>query len=394
MIDKVIKKNECCGCYACFNVCPAKCIEMKKDEEGFVYPKVDYDKCIHCEMCVKVCPALGERKYEKTALKDPEVYASYTKDNEIRLDSTSGGIFTEVAKTFIKNNGIVYGAIYDENHKIVHYRGETNEDIDKIRQSKYAQSDIGGNYINAKKDLIAGKKVLFVGTPCHIAALKRFLIKDYDNLYTMDFLCRGVNSPEAYKNYLESMKKKYNSNIKKVIFKNKTHGWHRFSTKLIFENGKEYVQDRYHDSYMRGYLEGCMFMRPSCHECKYKDLPRYADVTVGDFWGIEKVRPELDQDKGTSIYMINTPKGFEMFEEIKENLIFSKMKLEDIYLGNKALTVITTLTNKQKKMREKFFERYQKENFVDLVEEILKPTLYEKVLRKAKDIIKKIIGRK
>ena len=160
---------------------------MKKDEEGFVYPKVDYDKCIHCEMCIKVCPALGERKYEKTALKEPEVYASYTKDNEIRLDSTSGGIFTEVAKAFIKNNGIVYGAIYDENHKIVHYRGETKEDIDKIRQSKYAQSDIGGNYISAKKDLIAGKKVLFVGTPCHIAALKRFLIKDYDNLYTMDF---------------------------------------------------------------------------------------------------------------------------------------------------------------------------------------------------------------
>ena len=239
--------------------------------------------------------------------------------------------------------------------------------------------------------MINKKKVLFVGTPCHIAALNNYLSKNYDNLTTIDFLCRGINSPEAYKQYLKNLEKKYFSKIKRVIFKNKTYGWHRFSTKIIFENGQEYIQDRYTDSYMRGYLEGNLFMRPSCHECRYKSLPRYADITLGDFWGIEKVRPDLDQDKGTSIFMLNTEKGKKVFESIEERIVFEKMKINDIYLGNTALTQRVLLTKKQQKMREIFFKNYKEKDFENLVLELLYQNRIVKFLKKIKSKVKRFL---
>ena len=391
MIDKVIKKSECCGCFGCLNSCPKNCIQMKDDNEGFWYPEVDYFRCIKCNLCIKNCPALNIHNKNEDVLKEVEVIAAYSKDEVLRLDSTSGGIFSEIAKYFIKEKGIVYGAIYNQEHLVEHYRGTTVEDIDKLRQSKYLQSNIGDIYRKVKEDLINKKKVLFVGTPCHIAALNNYLSKNYDNLTTIDFLCRGINSPEAYKQYLKNLEKKYFSKIKRVIFKNKTYGWHRFSTKIIFENGQEYIQDRYTDSYMRGYLEGNLFMRPSCHECRYKSLPRHADITLGDFWGIEKVRPDLDQDKGTSIFMLNTEKGKKTFESIKERIVFEKMKLNDIYLGNTALTQRVLLTKKQQKMREIFFKNYKEKDFENLVLELLYQNRIVKFLKKIKSKVKRFL---
>ena len=391
MIDKVIKKSECCGCFGCLNSCPKNCIQMKDDNEGFWYPEVDYYRCIKCNLCIKNCPALNIHNKNEDVLKEAEVIAAYSKDEVLRLDSTSGGIFSEIAKYFIKEKGIVYGAIYNQEHLVEHYRGTTVEDIDKLRQSKYLQSNIGDIYRKVKEDLINKKKVLFVGTPCHIAALNNYLSKNYDNLTTIDFLCRGINSPEAYKQYLKNLEKKYFSKIKRVIFKNKTYGWHRFSTKIIFENGQEYIQDRYTDSYMRGYLEGNLFMRPSCHECRYKSLPRYADITLGDFWGIEKVRPDLDQDKGTSIFMLNTEKGKKVFESIEERIVFEKMKINDIYLGNTALTQRVLLTKKQQKMREIFFKNYKEKDFENLVLELLYQNRIVKFLKKIKSKVKRFL---
>lgn len=394
MIDNIIKKNECCGCFGCLNSCPKNCIKMESDNEGFWYPKVNYDECIKCNLCIKNCPALNIQNQNDDILKEAKVIAAYSKDEELRLDSTSGGIFSEIAKYYIKENGVVYGAIYNDEHLVEHYRGITIKDIDKLRQSKYLQSNIGNIYQSIKKDLIEEKKVLFVGTPCHIAALNNYLNKNYENLTTIDFLCRGINSPEAYKQYLKDLEKKYLSKIKKVIFKNKTYGWHRFSTKIIFENGKEYIQDRYTDTYMRGYLEGNLFMRPSCHECRYKTLPRHADITLGDFWGIEKIKPHLDQDKGTSIFMLNTERGKEIFEVVKEKIIFEEMKMEDIYLGNVALTQRVNLNQKQEKMRIIFFESYKNREFINFITELLHESILRKVLRKVKYQLKKFIIRK
>lgn len=387
MIDKKIKKNECCGCSACNNICPLECITMKSDSEGFWYPEVDYAKCIKCQKCIKVCPAVNKPSTENT-LKNAQVVAAYSKNEEIRINSTSGGMFSEIAKYILNNKGKVFGARYNENHLVEHCKIEDISQIQILRQSKYLQSDILKTFKEAKEELNIGNIVLFAGTPCHIAALKNFLGKDYENLLTIDFLCRGVISPDVYKQYLKSLEKKYKSKIKKVIFKNKTFGWHRFSTKVIFENGEEYIKDRYTDSYMRGYLEGNLYLRPSCYECQYKTLPRYSDITLGDFWGIEKIKKHLDQDKGTSIFMINTNKGKEVFEKIKENLIFEEMKLEDIYLGNIALTEKTAYPDLNKK--EEFFKNYLKEDFENLVEKLLKKNLAEKTKSVLIKVLKKL----
>lgn len=387
LIDKKIKKNECCGCSACNNICPLECITMKSDSEGFWYPEVDYAKCIKCQKCIKVCPAVNKPSTENT-LKNAQVVAAYSKNEEIRINSTSGGMFSEIAKYILNNKGKVFGARYNENHLVEHCKIEDISQIQILRQSKYLQSDILKTFKEAKEELNIGNIVLFAGTPCHIAALKNFLGKDYENLLTIDFLCRGVISPDVYKQYLKSLEKKYKSKIKKVIFKNKTFGWHRFSTKVIFENGEEYIKDRYTDSYMRGYLEGNLYLRPSCYECQYKTLPRYSDITLGDFWGIEKIKKHLDQDKGTSIFMINTNKGKEVFEKIKENLIFEEMKLEDIYLGNIALTEKTAYPDLNKK--EEFFKNYLKEDFENLVEKLLKKNLAEKTKSVLIKVLKKL----
>lgn len=389
MIDEIIKKDECCGCDACYNICPTDCIKMVDDKEGFWYPKVDKKECIECNACIEVCPALKKAKTDK-ALKNPEVVACYSLDEENRLESTSGGLFTEIATQIINDGGIAFGALYNEKHLVEHYYVDNLEGLRKLRQSKYLQSKIGSTFRDVKKFLKEGKKVLFAGTPCHIAGLKNYLYKDYENLYLVDFLCRGVISPKAYKQFLISLEKQHHSKVQKVWFKDKTYGWHRFSTKVIFENGEEYVKDRYTDVYMRGYLEGPLYLRPSCHTCKYKTLPRYSDISLGDFWGIEKIRKNLDQDKGTSIYMINTEKGNDILKKIENNLIFETMKIEDIYLGNTALTESASLSERIKIKRKIFFERYLDEDFFDLVEDLLKLTFIEKIRKNIFKILKKI----
>ncbi|MEI6856497.1 Coenzyme F420 hydrogenase/dehydrogenase, beta subunit C-terminal domain [Psychrilyobacter sp.] len=391
MIDEIIKKEECCGCDACYNICPTDCILMKNDQEGFWYPSVNNVECIECNACVEVCPALKKASIE-TALDIPEIVAAYSTNEKNRVESTSGGMFIEVATSIINEGGVVFGARYNEQHLVEHYYASTLEGLEALKQSKYLQSKIGESFREVKKYLLEGKKVLFAGTPCHIAGLKNYLNKDYKNLYLIDFLCRGVISPKAYEQFLKSMENKYNSKIKRVWFKNKTYGWHRFSTKIIFENGKEYIEDRYTDVYMRGYLEGPLFLRPSCHECKYKTLPRYSDVSLGDFWGIEKIKKHLDQDKGTSIFMVNSEKGRELLEKISKNLIYEKTSVKDIYLGNSALTISAPLTEK----RGEFFKRYLEEDFSDLVTELLKPSLskrIKKTLRKFRILrfIKKLL---
>ena len=378
MIDEIIKKEDCCGCDACYNICPTDCIKMTDDNEGFWYPIVDKKDCIECRACIDVCPAIKKASIKGT-LKTPEVVACYSLEEENRLESTSGGLFTEIATYIIKEKGVVFGALYNEKYLVEHYSVDNLEDLKKVRQSKYLQSKIGLSFRDVKRFLEDGRKVLFAGTPCHIAGLKNYLFKDYENLFLVDFLCRGVISPKAYEQFLISLEKQYHSKIKKVWFKNKTYGWHRFSTKVIFENGKEYIKDRYTDVYMRGYLEGPLYLRPSCHNCKYKTLPRYSDVSLGDFWGIEKIKQHLDQDKGTSIFMVNTTKGKKILEKISSNLVYEVTTVEDIYLGNSALTISAPLTKKIKKKREEFFKRYLNEDFSDLVTELLKPSFSKRI---------------
>ena len=311
MIDK-IKKELCTGCDACYNVCPENCITMDDDELGFRYPNVNYEKCTKCKECLQTCPSLkGISKRGKWS--DPQIYAAWSLDGYLRETSTSGGVFSELAKGIINDNGLVVGAKYNDNYLVEHCMVEDHEEVEKLKQSKYVQSNIGNVFKEIKNKLEEGRGLAFCGSPCQVAGLLNYLEIPYENLTTFDFVCRGTNSPKAYLKYLDMLKERYKSEIERVWFKNKTYGWNRFSTRIDFKSGATYIKDRYHDLFMRGYIEENLYMRPCCFDCKYKDFPRVADVTLADFWGVGNKELELDTDEGTSLIMINSNKGFDIF---------------------------------------------------------------------------------
>ena len=232
--------------------------------------------------------------------KEIKVYAAWSLDDNVRMNSTSGGIFTELAKEVIGQGYSVVGARYDSKNTVVHDLIDKVEDIPLLRQSKYVQSDMSGI-----REKMKNKKVMFVGSPCQCASVEADI--------KIDFVCRGANSPKAYRSYLQMLKSQYNSEIIRVWFKNKTYGWHKFSTRVDFENGKTYLKDRSQDLYMLGYIRHNLFILDRCYKCKFKGFPRPADITLGDFWGVRK---EFDANKGTSLVIINTEKGQELFDKL------------------------------------------------------------------------------
>lgn len=362
MIEIKDKKN-CTGCFACYSICPKKAIEMKEDKEGFKYPVINKSKCVDCGLCSKVCPVLNKKEIDKREEK-PTIYAAWSKKENVRLDSTSGGIFSELANYFYANKGYVCGAIYNKQNLVEHVMSSNVEDIKEIRSSKYLQSDINDIYKKIKEKLEQKKLVFICGSPCQISGLYNFLKKNYDNLYTCDFICRGMNSPKIFKKYIEDLEEKYKSKVKKIKFKNKIHGWHNFSTRIDFENGKKYIGGRYVDSYMLGYLKYNAFMRPSCYECKFKGLPKKSDITLADFWGIEKINSKLDNNKGTSMVLINSEKGKELFDKIKNNIEFEQIKSKQVFEQN----VCNTSSPKMTEARNKVFANIDRMTYNELQE--------------------------
>lgn len=328
-----MERKKCTGCGACLNICPNKCIGMVKDEKGFLYPAIDETKCIKCGKCKEVCPSL--HKIEKTKnYVHPNVYAAWSLNEDIRWESTSGGIFSELALEILKNQGIVCGAKYNENHLVEHCIIESDENLSEIRQSKYVQSDTKMVFSEIKVYLEAGREVLFCGTPCECAGLFSFLGKEYDNLIYVDFICRGSNSPKVYSMFLQELEKQYGGKVKRVWFKNKANGWRKFITRIEFENGKVYAENRYSDSYIRGFIEANLYMRDCCEECQYKQMPRISDITLGDFWGIRSVDVGAETDYGTSLVMINSIKGEALYERIKPNIFSTLRSFEEACKGN------------------------------------------------------------
>lgn len=333
----ITNKIDCCGCNACGDICPKNAITFKTDIEGFWYPEVNKDKCIDCGMCDKVCPQITKAEHIKR-YETSIVYAAYAKDEDIRIDSTSGGLHSTLAIEIYKKGGYVGGAIYNEDHTVSHYISNNINDLPAIRSSKYLQSDMSGNFKQIKELLKQGKEVFYCGTPCQVQALYKFLRKEYTNLITCDFICRGVNSPKVFLSYINMLEQQYGAKATKIKFKAKRWGWHNFSMRVNFANGKEYCKDRYHDYFFIGYLQSGNFTRPSCYECKFKGFPQKADITLADFWGIENLDKTMDQDKGTSLVMINSDKGQALFNSIKENITYKEFSMKDAGLGNPAMT--------------------------------------------------------
>lgn len=370
-------KASCTGCSACYSVCPTGAIKMVEDKEGFKYPKIDKEKCIECGLCDKTCPLLNsDKKNMVERNEEPTVMAAWSKNTHTRLDSTSGGIFSELATSIYNDNGYVVGAIYNDDWMVEHTLSNHIHDLDNIRSSKYLQSNILNTFTEIKEKLKEGKKVFICGSPCQISGLYNYLKKDYENLYTCDFICRGVNSPKIFKKYINYLEKKYHSKVKKIKFKNKIHGWHNFSTKIDFENGQTYIGGRYVDSYMVGYLKYNAFIRPCCYECQFKDLPRVADITLADFWGIDEIDKSLDNNQGTSMVLLNSKKGEELFEKIKPNIAYKQIKSDKAFNGNVCMSKSVEKTE----ARDQVFKDIDKLTYKELSSHYFpEPSTFERI---------------
>lgn len=333
-----LSKEKCTGCASCINRCPLDCITMQSDEEGFLFPVIDESRCTRCGECKAICPVL--RPPEKPDVEHiPDCYAAWSKDAEIRFHSTSGGVFTHLARAVLGRGGFVAGARYRADHLVEHTLISSETELEVLRQSKYVQSEIGLVYREIRARLEQGKQVLFTGTPCQCAGLRAFLGREYDSLFLCDFICRGVNSPKVYLAYLHELEKRYGTPVKQVWFKNKTYGWNRFCTKIVFEDGQEYLADRDTDPFMLGYIKSKLscYMRPSCYQCRFKGINRPVDITLGDFWGIQVYTDINDADLGVSAVLLHTPKGKKIFKDISHELYSEKQNVHTIISHNRCL---------------------------------------------------------
>ena len=379
---KIDNKSNCCGCHACYNSCPQNAIIMEEDEKGFKYPKINENKCTNCGFCEKVCPILNKRKIAN----DPKAYACINKDENIRENSSSGGIFTLIAKEIINMGGVVFGTKFDSNFNVIHSYTSLEEELYKFRGSKYVQSIIGDNYKIAKSFLEEGKYVLFTGTPCQIEGLLAYLGKKYDKLFTQDIICHGVPSPKVWRKYLDYRKHKDEDRPLSINFRNKDNGWSSYNLKFTYEN-KSYKKSQVEDKYMQAFLRN-VCLRDSCYKCSFKKINRLSDITLADFWGIQRVKPELYDNKGTSLVIVNSEKGKELFESIKENIIQEEVNIEEALVGNTAMLTSAVVD----KNRVKFFENLDKLDFSVLVNKYTeKPSLMLKIIVLLKKIAQRIL---
>lgn len=335
---QIIDKLKCCGCNACGDVCPKDAISFSTDIEGFWYPRVDKSRCVDCGLCDKVCPINHAEELKKNDLSQSECYAAIHRNIEVRFDSTSGGLFSALAEKTYKEGGYVGGAIFNEDYSVSHFISDDKKDLTALRSSKYLQSNAQGFYKLVRQFLKSGEKVLVCGTPCQMAALRRFLSKDYNNLIIVDFICLGVNSPKVFRKYLDYLEDRYQSKVVYFKAKNKELGWRQLTSKIIFQNKKVLYDTKDTSFFTTGYLRTKVYSRPSCYDCQFKGFPRIADITVADYWGAERaVGKELDGDMGTSLVMLNSNKGKSYFETIKSSIIEKEIPFESILEGNRAL---------------------------------------------------------
>ena len=333
----IVDKSQCCGCNACIDICHKGAINLEVDIEGFWYPKVDVSKCVHCGLCEKVCPELQIDKLKKNDFFTPaHTIAAINKNMKVRWDSTSGGVFSALAEYMYDQGGYVSGAVYNKDFSVRNFISNNEEDIESLRSSNYLQSNAKVLYREIRTLLKKGEKVLACGTPCQMAALRAYLMEDYENLIIVDFICRGVNSPKVYRKYLDSLERKYGGKVIYVKAKNKELGWRNLTRKVVFDNGKVYYGIFMDDDFRRGYHTN-VYCRPSCYVCKYKGFPSISDITIADYWGIEKIDKNLDNNIGTSMILLNSKKGIKYFENIKDKLEWEETSFESVIPGNAAL---------------------------------------------------------
>lgn len=353
----LVNHKNCFSCRSCLYSCPKNAIEMKESSEGFFYPYVN-EKCVDCGICVKVCPL------DKTYFRDiSEQHGKllYLQDENKLKESSSGGAFSGFAEHVLENEGVVFGAAYDNELNVNQIYIKKIEDLYKLKGSKYVESFTNDSFVKVKEFLESDSYVLYSGTPCQIAGLKSFLRKDYEKLITIDLICHGVPSRKLFNKYLGWLGKKYDGKIVYYGFRDKDiKGWScdgkiKIKTKTKTKTKKiEYSCDPYYASFLRGDS-----YRESCYSCPFSSLNRPGDITIGDFWGVEKYFPDLQCDKGVSCCIINTKKGKDFFFSAKGIFYIQDANLNDIVENNHNLSSATI----RPKNRDFIYESIQKDEF-------------------------------
>lgn len=380
---EITNKSKCYGCTACFNQCPRNAIKMVEDERGFKYPKIDNDKCINCRLCKKICPANSQ--VDKNEENNIIVYAAKHKDEIIRENSTSGGLFSAISEYVLKNNGIIYATILDENYEVKYTRADNKCDRDKMRGSKYVQSDLLNCFCLIENDLHDNKLVLFVGNPCYVAGLKSFLkYKEYNNLILCDIVCHGVPSPKIFREHINLINSK--GKIKKYIFRDKKIGWRGTNVTIEYGNKIETntaFSDIFCDLYFDGYIS-----RDCCSKCKFTSIIREADITIGDFWGIEKYHKNINDEKGINLVILNTQKGIELFDKISSDLNYEVSSI------NNCLQPQLMYPSKENKKKKYFWKDYKKRGFLYVAKKYTKYGIKNKIIIATKKLIPNSIKEK
>ena len=396
MITLFNEKKNCCGCGACENICPKKAISMKEDEYGFIYPEINHDLCIECHLCEKVCHFQSRTDYSN----EHKAYAAVTKNQEILMNSTSGGIFTTIALEFIKDGGYVAGSIYDEDFNVIHIVSNKVEDVYKMQGSKYVQSSINDTYFQIRKLLLQKEKVLFSGTPCQVDGLYGYLQKDYDNLYTIDIVCHGVPSNKLFQDYLNSI----HTDDEKIIdikFRDKSQSWGTFGyINFKTKNGKRKIKINSGVSeYYYLFSQGSVF-RDSCYSCKYASMHRPANLTIGDYWGIETVessllkRKGMDVDKGISLIICNDAQGNKLIDKYHVNFNIYSTTLENVSKFNHNLNQPSILPSNRDNILNAYSQSFNlvaKDISKDLKKESLKFSIKKIVPNQLKTTLKRYL---
>ena len=337
MITVFDKKQDCCGCTACKNICPTQAITMKADEEGFLYPLINLKLCIDCKLCRKVCAFQGG--YDTSNNIDrPEVYALKHKSDEVRRNSSSGGAFTAISDFILSKNGVIYGATFDKKFRVIHQQAKTAEERDKFRGSKYVQSDLKEVFSQIKEEIENDIYVMFTGTGCQVSGLHRYLVQskvDTEKLLTVDFICHGTPSPRIYSDYISYVESKNKSKIKQYFFRSKVNGWGH-TEEAVFENGKRDHSSLLSQTYKALFYSN-LCLRPSCHNCKYTNFLRPADITIADYWGIENYFPKFKDLLGISAVIVNSIKGETAFKESMGWFDSLNSNMHDCSLGQRNL---------------------------------------------------------
>ena len=378
-------KADCCGCGACAQSCPKGCITMKKDGEGFLYPNVEAARCIECGLCERVCPILNKKTAGSGEVK---AYAAYATEDDLRGKSSSGGLFALLAEEILSRGGCVAGAAFDEAFSVRHILVDNVQDLEKLRGSKYVQSRMEDTYLCVKEQLQKGRPVLFTGVGCQVAGLKSYLGKEHENLYTVDILCHGVPSPKVWEQYLREQEQSHGQKPSSISFRDKRSGWRRSSISMKFADSAEYCRWAGEDRYMQVFLRD-ICLRPSCHSCRFKAVPRLSDLTIGDAWGIEKCMPELDDDRGTSVVLVNSEKGQKLFDRISSRLVSRQGRLDTLLPPD----ADSRRSVKAHPNRSRFFAGLEQGQSLEQLTALTRKSGYRRLLSWGKRTLKRLLGK-